>query len=170
MWRIILDQVNVCRSHCVRSVTDAIPDKCDSRLKCQTLRNRRSCEVSFVCKSNCFFPVTQPHPAFKSGCQWTTDHEIITDAGFPDTSGLVSSVQHPHISKTNPLNTHTLLWWYKKATCFGCVKQPSSGFVFPRYVTSNGMGIAVYFPLDALLKYEAIWWLFYTAETCSLYR
>jgi hypothetical protein len=29
------------------------------------------------------------------------------------------------------------------------------------------MAIAVHFPVDALLKYEAVWWLFYTAETCS---
>ena len=93
MWHIILVQVDVCCSRCVRSVTDAIPDECDPCLKCEALRNRRVCEVGFVCKSNCFFAVTLPHLAFKSECQRTTNHEIITVAGFSDTSGLYNTTQ-----------------------------------------------------------------------------
>jgi hypothetical protein len=40
-----------------------------------------------------------------------------------------------HIYQQNNQSTHnTVLGWSEKPTCFSCVKQPSLGFIFQKYI------------------------------------
>jgi len=103
--------------------------------------HRRKVETKLALKRGCYMPVWDVGSTFFFTCCVRTYIRLNFKATNVQIYTLKKTIYNvlmcvsPSVSiqvhqYNNRSINNTLLWWSTKAACFGCVKQPSYGFVF----------------------------------------
>jgi ribosomal protein S17 len=68
---------------------------------------------------------------------------------------IVHVALRPHVTKRQNARTQQLIVVSQKATCFGCMRQSSSGFTSQKYKKAINLAVAIHKPVKLYGRYLA---------------